>query len=112
MPEYITQMTDTIFDSDSKVLSEAVGKRLMDIRNEHDMSQGQLARTCGLTQNIISRMENGNSTYDNFLVVCNFWLTKDYNLNYLLAENNSNFYEKNLPEHKKENIAIYYDRSE
>ena len=105
-------MINTILEAATKILSESVGKRLMDIRNERDLSQGQLATACGLTQNIISRMENGSSTYDNFLVVCNYWLSKDYNLNYIIAEDNSIFHELNQPEHLKEDIAIYYDRSE
>lgn len=98
--------------TDPNVFCQTVGKRLLQLRNDHNLSQGQLAKLCSLTQNIISRMENGNASYDNFLVVCNFWLSKEYNLNYLLAEHNTIYHEKIQPGEIKEDIAIYFDRPE
>lgn len=95
---------------DPKDFCKVVGKRLFELRTKHNISQNNIAKACKLTQNILSRMENGFAKYDNFLVVCNYWVLKGYNLNYLLAEDNSPYHEIIPIDDLKQDISIYFDQ--
>ncbi|KAA5541986.1 hypothetical protein [Adhaeribacter rhizoryzae] len=91
-----------------------VGKRLAEIRNaiKPKLSQVRLANYTNLNQNIIQRIETGGGTIDNLLVMLNYYLKEDYNLNYILAEDNSVFTEKLRPQDKVENINDYFELPE
>jgi hypothetical protein len=78
---------------DKKAFQEIIGQRLARLRlSIHPkLSQERLAAATHLNQNIIQRLEAGHGTIDNLLVVLNYYLQENYNLNHLLAECNEDF---------------------
>ncbi|TDN39872.1 XRE family transcriptional regulator [Hymenobacter sp. UV11] len=77
--------------------SRRVGKRLAIIREElvkrygeAEWTQGAVAKRSGLTQNIISRIEQGEGgKIENWLKVMGIYESQGYNLNWVLTKNNS-----------------------
>lgn len=88
-----------------------VGRRLAELRASirPKLSQARLAAATNLNQNIIQRLETGGGTIDNLLVVLNYYLNENYNLNHILAEYNEIFPEKLGPADKKESLDDYFE---
>lgn len=62
-------------------ISETIGERIKYLRKEKGLSQEELGNAIGLTQNNISKMENGDVslTIDNLLLLSSFFnVTTDY----------------------------------
>jgi hypothetical protein len=84
---------------DKRKFQLVVGQRLAKLRAaiRPKLSQERLAAATNLSQHIIHRIEKGNGSLDNLLVVLNYYLNENYNLNYILAEDNSCFSERLAP---------------
>ena len=85
--------------SDKKEFQLIVGQRLAKLRAaiRPKLSQERLAAATNLSQHIIHRIEKGNGSLDNLLVVLNYYLNENYNLNYILGEDNACFSERLAP---------------
>jgi len=97
---------------DSIEFQAIVGKRLLEVRRsiKPKLSQIRLAKETNLNQGNIQRLEAaGRGTVENLLVILNYYLNKDINLNYILAEDNSVFASKLRPEDKVDDINKYFD---
>jgi transcriptional regulator with XRE-family HTH domain len=74
-----------------------VGRRLARVRQlqgartkEADWTQQVVANRTGLSQNIITRIEQGRGgSLENFLILLNYYRKQGYSLDWILAENNS-----------------------
>ena len=55
--EWINLMANRIFDEIEE--RKRIGRRIAELRKEHDMTQTQLAERCGLQQAHIARIETG-----------------------------------------------------
>jgi hypothetical protein len=78
---------------DKREFQAVVGRRLAELRASirPKLSQERLAAATNLNQNIIQWLETGGGTIDNLLVVLNYCLNENYNLNHILAEYNEVF---------------------
>ena len=77
-------------------MSEYIGKRLAQLRNElacpgeDAWTQARVAQTVGLTQNMVSRLESeGKGSMEALMSLLLFYYQHGYNLNWVLAEDNS-----------------------
>jgi hypothetical protein len=82
--------------SDKREFQLVVGQRLAKLLStiRPKLSQARLAAATNLSQHKIHQIEKGGGSIDNLLVVLNYYLNKNYNLNHILAEDNSIFSEK------------------
>ncbi|GEO05507.1 hypothetical protein AAE02nite_31710 [Adhaeribacter aerolatus] len=110
-----SQEKNKVVPMDTTEFQVIVGKRLLEVRTSirPKLSQMKLAEDTNLNQGIIHRMESaGRGTIDNFLVLLNYYLKKDFNLNYILAEDNSMFAPKLRLQDKIDNIDNYFELPE
>ena len=84
------EVLNTGITMDKRDFQVLVGRRLAQVRKsiKPKLTQEKLAQATNLHQNIIQRLEAGHGSMDNLLVVLNYYLNENYNLNYLLAEFN------------------------
>jgi len=104
--------TNKALSMNSTEFQAVMGRRLLEIRISirPKLSQIKLARETNLNQGIIQRLESsGRGTIENFLVILNYYIKRDINLNYILAENNTMFAPRLRPEDKIDNIENYFD---
>ncbi|WP_181308789.1 helix-turn-helix domain-containing protein [Rufibacter sp. XAAS-G3-1] len=97
---------------DSIDFQAIIGQRLVEVRKsiKPKLSQVKLAEETNLNQGNIQRFEAaGRGTVENLLVILNYYLKKDINLNYILAEDNSMFTPKLRPEDRIDDIEKYFD---
>ncbi|WP_181308345.1 hypothetical protein [Rufibacter sp. XAAS-G3-1] len=109
------QPGDTGVPMDTAAFQALVGKRLLEIRTsiKPKLTQMRLAKELDLNQGNIQRLESaGRGTVENLLVILNYYLKQDFNLNYILAEDNSMFTPRLRPEDKVENLDSYFERLE
>lgn len=106
---------NTGLSMESTEFQAVVGKRLLEIRTSirPKLTQMKLAKDTNLNQGIIQRMESaGRGTVDNLLVMLNYYIKKDFNLNYIIAEDNSMFSPKLRLQDRIDNIDNYFERPE
>jgi len=87
---------------------EQIGRRLALLREElacpgeDAWSQGKLADETGLTRNMVLRLEKlGNGSMEGLLALLFFYYQRGYNLNWLLAPDNSTVSKMQLSDDKK-----------
>ncbi|WP_411029870.1 helix-turn-helix domain-containing protein [Spongiimicrobium sp. 3-5] len=66
-----------------------VGKRIFHIRKEMKLSQEQFSRKANLNKGVLHRIEHGTGgTIDNFLKIMVFLQENQYNIKWLIYQNN------------------------
>jgi transcriptional regulator with XRE-family HTH domain len=63
-------------------------RKVLSIDTGMDISQAKLAQEAGLSQEIISRLENGMGSTDNLLAILLYYDKKGYNMRWVLIPDN------------------------
>lgn len=80
---------------DKNFYFKIVAERLVTIRNELGLNQEKLAKQLNVTQIAISRLENGlGSAPEMFVKILQYYDSKDYNLEWIIREDNSSILKK------------------
>ncbi|WP_026461453.1 helix-turn-helix domain-containing protein [Adhaeribacter aquaticus] len=97
---------------DRKAFQQTVGERLFEIRKGiiPTLTQTALGKMLKLNQSAIQRIETGGGTIDTLLVVLQYYLKNNYNLHYILAEDNSKFKLKIGTEEVKDELDNYFEK--
>ncbi len=94
-----------------KAFQLIVGERLAEVRNAMNpkLTQASLGEALNLNQSVIQRIETGGGTIDTLLVILQYFLNRNYNLNWLIAEDNSKFKIKVGKDEVKDKMDNYFD---
>ena len=96
------------------VSNKQIGERIADLRTDHDMQQGELAKHIGIDRSALSRIEKGHRSIreDELLRIArHFHVTTDYLLGNdpPLQEGNETYYTHREKEHLRKYRAIGYE---
>lgn len=83
-------------NSNNNYLLDLFAKRLKEVRTNLDLTATDMATNCDMTYAAYSRFERAEGgSLENFLRLCNFISDQDYNLAWLIKEDNTSENAKN-----------------